>query len=142
MFLIENMWLLWLIAAAAFLGLEAITAGLVCIWFVPGAVLTAILSVWVDSIAVQIIVFILLSAVCLFLCRKYFNKSSKEKLDDTANKLIGKTATAQNDISDIEGKVLVGDVYWRAVSDSDIKSGDMVVITAVNGNVLTVDKKN
>lgn len=142
MFFIEYMWLFWLIAAAAFLGLEAVTAGLVCIWFVPGAVITSILSVWVHSIAVQIIVFIVLSAVFLFLCRKYFNKSRKEKLDDTANTLIGKTATAQNDISDLEGKVLVGDVYWRAISEDEIKSGDMVVITAVNGNILTVDKKN
>ncbi len=142
MFFIEYMWLFWLIAAAAFLGLEAVTAGLVCIWFVPGAVIASILSVWVHSIAVQIIVFIVLSAVFLFLCRKYFNKSRKEKLDDTANTLIGKTATAQNDISDLEGKVLVGDVYWRAISEDEIKSGDMVVITAVNGNILTVDKKN
>ncbi len=141
MFLLENMWITWLIAAAGFLVLEALTAGLVCIWFVPGAVITSILSVWVDSIAVQIVVFILLSAAFMFFCRKYFNKSRAEKLDDTANKLIGKTATVQTSSQNGEAKVLVGDVYWRAVTDCDITEGESVIITAVNGNVLTVDKK-
>ena len=141
MFFLENLWVMWLVAAAGFLVLEALTAGLVCIWFVPGAVITSILSVWVQNIAIQIIVFILLSAAFMFFCRKYFNKSRAEKLDDTANKLIGKTATVQSAIQNGEAKVLVGDVYWRAVSDSDIEEGESVVITAVNGNVLTVDKK-
>jgi membrane protein implicated in regulation of membrane protease activity len=108
---------------------------------VPGAVITSILSVWVQNITVQIIVFILISAAFIFLCRKYFNKTRAEKLDDTANKLIGKKATVQTAAENGETKVLVGDVYWRAVSDSDIEEGETVIITAVNGNVLTVDKK-
>lgn len=139
--MLEYMWIVWLVAAAAFLGLEAVTCGLICIWLVPGAVITSIVSILVKNIPIQILIFVLLSAAFIFFCRKYFNKTRAEKLDDTDQKLIGKTATAKTCISDSEGKVLLGDVYWRAVSESEIAEGETVVITAVNGNILTVDKK-
>lgn len=139
--MLETMWIIWLIAAAVFLGVEAMTAGLISIWLVPGAVVTSILSIFVKNIGIQVLVFMALSAALIFLCRKYFNKTSAEKLDDTDKKPVGKTATAQTAINDLDGKVLLGDVYWRAVSDSEIPEGEAVVITAVNGNILTVTKK-
>ncbi|MBO5200976.1 MAG: NfeD family protein [Clostridia bacterium] len=140
-FILNNMWLAWLIAAGIFVLLEAVTVSLVSIWFVPGAVLTSIISIWVEDIAVQVVLFILLSAIFLVLCRKFFKKSRPDALDDTTSKLIGKTATAQTDISDTEGQVLLGDVHWRAVSDAPIEAGASVIVTEVNGNLLTVDKK-
>ena len=39
----------------------------------------------------------------------------------------------------LEARVLVGGVYWRAISDAPLKEGELVKVTAVNGNVLTVD---
>lgn len=140
-FFIENMWVLWLACAAGFLILEAMSSALLFIWFVPGAVITSIMSVWIKSPVAQLIIFILLSAVFVFFCRRFFRKSHSESLDDTDQKLIGKTAVVKEDISQNEGKVLLGDVYWRAVSNTEIHQGESVVITNVNGNVLTVDKK-
>lgn len=140
-FLGSNMWAVWLVVALAALLLESGTAALICIWFVPAAIVVSVLSIWVDSIAVQIILFLVLSGVCLFFCKKFFAKSRKESLDDTSDKLIGKTAKAQTVISDDEGKVLIGDVYWRATADDVIEEGETVVIKEVNGNVLTVCKK-
>ncbi len=140
-FLSSNMWAIWLVVALAFLLLESGTAALICIWFVPAAIIVSVLSVWIDSLVAQIAIFIVLSGVCLFLCKKLFAKSRKESLDDTSDKLIGKTAKAQTVISDEEGKVLIGDVYWRATADGTIEEGETVVITEVNGNVLTVCKK-
>ncbi len=140
-FLLNNMWLVWLIAAGAFVALEAVTVSLVSIWFVPGAILTSVLSIWVENIAIQVVVFILLSAIFLFICRKLFKKSKPEALDDTTSKLIGKIATAQTDITCTEGQVLLGDIHWRAISDSPVEAGATVVITEVNGNTLTVCEK-
>ena len=140
-FLLNNIWVGWLIIALAFLVLEAVTSSLVSIWFVPGAVITSIMSIWVKNIPAQIIVFVVLSALFLCLCRKYFAKTKSETLDDTNDRLIGKTAKAETDIKGSEGKVLIGDVYWRAVSDSDINEGETVIITSVSGNLITVEKK-
>lgn len=140
-FLLSNMWALWLIAAAAFVALEAVSGALISIWFVPGAVITSVMSIWVKNFTVQIIVFVLLSAAFLFFCKKYFKRNSPDALDDTSERYVGKTAVAKTDISETEGKVLLGDVYWRAVSKEEIKEGESVLITAVNGNIFTVDKK-
>ncbi len=140
-FLGSNMWAVWLVVALAALLLESGTAALICIWFVPAAIVVSILSVWVHSLGLQIAIFLVLSGVCLFFCKKFFSKSRKESLDDTSDKLIGKTAKAQTVISDDEGKVLIGDVYWRATADDVIEEGETVVIKEVNGNILTVCKK-
>lgn len=140
-FLVNNMWAMWLFIAAAFLVLEAATSALVSIWFVAGAVLVSILSIWVRNIPAQIVIFIVASALFMFLCRRFFNRSRAEKLDDTNAKLIGKTGVVKTDIMGTEGKVLIGDVYWRAVSDTDIAEGESVTVTKVDGNLLTVEKK-
>ena len=136
------MWTLWLGAAVFFVILELMVSGLVSIWFVPGAIISAVLSIWVDSFMLQLVVFLVTSAVFLFVCRRFFKVGAKDKLDDTDLKLLGKSATVEEAIApDKEGKVLVGDLYWRAVSDESFEIGEKAVISAVSGNVLTVDKK-
>ncbi len=140
-FFTENLWIVWMVAAGAFLIIEALTAGLVSIWFVPGAIICAILSIKVQNFYVQFIVFLVISAIVMFICKKYFKKTKTEKLAETNELLIGKHGVAQTAISDTEGRVLVGDVYWRAVSKDAINEGENVTVTAVNGNTLTVIKK-
>lgn len=140
-FFSANLWIVWMIAAGGFLVIEALTAGLVSIWFVPGAIIAAILSVWVKNFYIQLAVFLVISAITMILCKKFFKKSKSEKLAETNDLLVGKNAIAKTDISQTDGKVLVGDVYWRAVCDSEIKEGEYVTVTAVNGNTLTVTKR-
>lgn len=140
-FFSQHLWVVWMIAAGGFLVIEAMTAGLISIWFVPGAIIAAILSVWVKNFYIQLAVFLLVSAITVFLSKKFFKKSKSEKLGETNDLLVGKHALAKTDISQTDGKVLVGDVYWRAVCDEDIKQGEYVTVTAVNGNTLKVIKR-
>lgn len=140
-FIQNNFWIVWMIAAGGFLVIEALTAGLVSIWFVPGAIIAAILSVWVKNFYIQLAVFLVVSAITMFLCKKFFKKAKSEKLAETNDLLLGKTATAKTDINDTDGRVIVGDVYWNAVCDGEIKEGEYVTVTAVNGNTLTVTKR-
>ena len=137
----NNFWIMWLIAAGGFLVIEALTVGLVSIWFVPGAIIAAILSVWVKNFYIQLAVFLVVSGITMFLSKKFFKKTKSEKLAESNDLLIGKTALAKTDISSTDGKVIVGDVYWRAVSESQINEGEYVTVTAVKGNTLTVTKK-
>ncbi|MBP3328606.1 MAG: NfeD family protein [Clostridia bacterium] len=137
----NNLWIMWMIAAGGFLVIEALTVGLVSIWFVPGAIIAAILSVWVKNFYIQLAVFLVISGITMFLSKKFFKKTKSEKLAESNDLLIGKTALAKTDISATDGKVIVGDVYWRAVSENQINEGEYVTVTAVNGNTLTVTKK-
>ena len=137
----NNIWIMWMIAAGGFLVIEALTVGLVSIWFVPGAIIAAILSVWVKNFYVQLAVFLVVSGITMFLSKKFFKKTKSEKLAESNDLLIGKTALAKADISATDGRIIVGDVYWRAVSEEKISEGEYVTVTAVNGNTLTVTKK-
>ena len=139
-FLAENLWVLWTALALIFLVVEVATTALVSMWFVPSAVITAILSIFCDNFLVQVIAFLVLSLGFLILCKKFYRVKTPKKLGEANELLIGKNAVAQTDIDSINGKVSVGDIYWRAVSDEPIESGSNVKITDVNGTVLTVVK--
>lgn len=138
-FLLNNMWAVWLIVAVALVIVEMLTTSLVSIWFVPGAIVSALLSTFVKNITVQVVVFLVLAGVAIFLSKKVFRRTRAEQLTNPNELLIGKTAVVQESTSPLEARVLVGGVYWRAISDTPLKEGELVKVTAVNGNVLTVD---
>ncbi len=143
-YLIANPWIMWLAVGVLFLIVELLTTALVSIWFVPSAIITCLLSFVVDSLLIQIAIFVVLSAVFMVVCRKIYNKHIKKPVDDVDQneKLLGKTATVTEDTNGITGRILVGDVYWRAVSENGdiIQKGETVKIKGVNGTTLVINK--
>lgn len=143
-YLIANPWIMWLAVGIFFLIIELLTTALVSIWFVPSAIITCLLSFVVDSLLLQTAIFVVLSAVFMVVCRKIYNKHIKKSVDeiDQNEKLLGKTATVTEDTNAITGRILVGDVYWRAVSESNeiIPKGETVKIKDVKGTTLVINK--
>ena len=143
-YLIANPWIMWLAVGVLFLSVELLTTALVSIWFVPSAIITCLLSFIVDNLLIQIAIFVVLSAVFMVVCRKIYNKHIKKPVDDVDQneKLLGKTATVTEDTNGITGRILVGDVYWRAVSENGdiIQKGETVKIKGVNGTTLVINK--
>lgn len=143
-YLIANPWIMWLAVGVLFLIVELLTTALVSIWFVPSAIITCLLSFVVDSLLIQIAIFVVLSAVFMVVCRKIYNKHIKKPVDDVDQneKLLGKSATVTEDTNGITGRILVGDVYWRAVSENGdiIPKGETVKIKGVNGTTLVINK--
>lgn len=139
-FILSNKWAAWLVAGLVFLIIELSTTALVSIWFVPSAVITAVCSLFIKSIYLQVLIFVALSVVFLFLSKKLYKKH-KSEAEDASTLMIGKTAVAVQRINQDDGKVLVGDIYWRAVSDEDIGENDTVTVKSVNGTTLVVSKK-
>lgn len=143
-YLMENLWLVWIGVGIIFLIIEMLTTALVSIWFVPAAIITCLVSLFVDSIIWQIAIFVVLSAVFMVICRRIYNKHIKKTVDevDQNEKLLGKTATVTEDTNAVTGRILVGDVYWRAVSENGetLPKGEIVVIKAVNGTTLVINK--
>ena len=119
-YLIANPWIMWLAVGVLFLIVELLTTALVSIWFVPSAIITCLLSFVVDNLLIQIAIFVVLSAVFMVVCRKIYNKHIKKPVDDVDQneKLLGKTATVTEDTNGITGRILVGDVYWKATTEN------------------------
>lgn len=143
-YLIANPWIMWLEVGVVFLIVELLTTALVSIWFVPSAIITCLLSFVVDNLLIQIAIFVALSAVFMVVCRKIYNKHIKKPVDDVDQneKLIGKTAKVAEDTNGISGRILVGDVYWKAVSENGdiIPKGETVKVKSVNGTTLVINK--
>ena len=143
-YLIANPWIMWRAVGVVFLSVELLTTALVSIWFVPSAIITCLLSFVVDNLLIQIAIFVALSAVFMVVCRKIYNKHIKKPVDDVDQneKLIGKTAKVAEDTNGISGRILVGDVYWKAVSENGdiIPKGETVKVKSVNGTTLVINK--
>lgn len=139
-YILANDWLVWLIAAVFFLIIELATAALTSIWFVPSAIIVSVCSLFIKNIYIQIILFIILSAIFLVISKKVYKKQTKS-VDDDNLKLIGKTAVTTEKVTPDNGKVLVGDIYWRAVSDTPIEENEAVIIIDIKGTTLIVAKK-
>lgn len=140
-FIMNNLWVVWLALAVIFVVVELLTTALVSVWFVPGAVATALLSMLVKNITIQILMFLVISGVVIFLSKKVFRRTRVDQLTNPNELLIGKTAVVKEGTVVTEAKVLLGDVYWRAVSDVPLAEGELVTVIAVNGNMLTVEKQ-
>lgn len=143
-YLMQNPWVAWLVVAVFFLVVEMLTTTLVSIWFVPAAIITCLLTFVIDSVVWQIAIFVVLSAVFMVVARKIYKKHIKKPVDDVDQneKLLGKVALVTEDTNAISGRILVGDVYWRAVSENGntIPKGETVVIKSVNGTTLVINK--
>lgn len=139
----------YIVWAALFIVLcivEVNTANLVTIWFALGALVTLIAVSFGLPPAWQIPLFIISSVLFLALTRPLIKKKltpGKEKTN--ADRLIGKTATVNEDITPdkFAGTVTIGGQVWSAVaSDGEIiESGEQVTVEAIDGVKLVVSRK-
>lgn len=145
-YILANHWLLWTLIGAFFLLIELATVSLVSIWFVAAAAVTAVLSVWVESLGWQIVIFLVLSAVFVIAFRSlYKNRIARKKADiKPEDQLVGRYGTTAEATDSHGGKVLVGDVYWRAVTadGSLIEKNQSVVIKEVRSTTVIIEKAN
>lgn len=142
-FLIQHgAFLFWAAVAVVSLVIEAVTAELVSCWFAPSAIVSMILSGFVDIFWVQLLVFLVLSAILLLVARKYVKKKLAAKGEPALNadSLIGRTGIVQETVNNIAetGTVKVGGLIWtaRSVNDSEIQPETVVTIREIHGNKL------
>lgn len=145
-YIMENLWIAWVAVGVFFLIVELLTTALVSIWFVPAATITCLFSLVVHSLVWQIALFVVMSAVFMVVFRKIYNKYIKKDKDEIKQEehLIGKTAKTSEDTDSHGGRVLAGDVYWRAVTENGekIEKDETVIITGVQGTTLIIKREN
>ncbi len=142
------MTLVWAVVFVLAMYLEAQTAEMVALWFMPGALISLVLSFFDIRPIVQIIVFVAVSALLLVLAKTVFKKQlarlySKQKTD--TDLLIGSVARVEEEIVNSEGRGAVkinGQIWSARMEDSDVTAsvGESVTVTAISGVKLICKK--
>ena len=137
----------WLVIAVVLGIFEAATVALVSIWFAIGAVAAMVPAYFNAPFWVQILVFILVSALCFVFTRPFFKKIIRvNKQPTNVDRLVGQEGVATYDIENIEcrGKVFISGLTWSARSETGelIPQGAVVTVKKIEGATLVVKRKN
>ncbi len=135
----------WIIAMVVFLVIEAVTVGIVSIWFAIGALFAMVTAMLGANLWVQIAVFIVVSAITLYFTRPLVKKYVNSKVEPTnADMLIGKECRVVETIDNLSGTgaVYVDGKTWtaRTVDEEVIPEGQLVKAERIEGVKLIVSK--
>ena len=136
--------LLWFISFIILLFIELITVNLVTIWFALGALFSMIVSFFVDSYIIQIVVFIVVSIISLICTKSVVEKFKAFKTTPTnSDMVIGKSGIVTKKIENNKyGEVKVYGNTWTAASDVEIDVDTKVKVLSIEGVKLIVKKED
>ncbi|MBR3785052.1 MAG: NfeD family protein [Firmicutes bacterium] len=138
MSVVELMPAFWLIVGVIFAVAEALTVGLVTIWFTGGAIVALVAALLGAGIPVQIVLFLVVSIGLILTTRKLFvGKLKTGRTKTNVDALVGEEAKVLTDIKPFEpGSVKLKGQEWTAVAKDDnlaIASGEIVKVVAIEG---------
>lgn len=139
-------YILWGALIILFGFFEAVTAQLVSIWFVIGAIAALIAALLGATVPVQVIVFVAVSIIALLITRPIVKKYINPRKERTnADKVIGQDAVVIDDIDNVDGtgQVKVDGKVWsaRSVDGAAIPAGSEVLVEKIEGVKLIVKAK-
>lgn len=136
----------WVAALVVFLIVEAVTAGLVSIWFVCGSLVALICAALGAAVWLQIFWFVIVSVATLVLTRPLVKRYvDSRSVATNADRSIGRAAVVTERIDNLAatGAVKLDGVVWTARSTDDavaIESGERVTVRAIEGVKLIVER--
>ena len=140
-----NMTIFWLIAFILFVVGEAVTVGLVSIWFAVGSLGAPLTAGLGGGLWLQIAVFLILSALSLMLLKPLSRKwmAGHKAARTNADRVIGETALVTEDIDNTmaTGQVQVDGQIWTARSAHGvvIPAGSRVKVLSIQGVKVMVE---
>lgn len=138
-----DLWMIWIIVILILTVLEISTVGLVSIWFIASALVSLILSFFIESFYIQFAVFVVLGIILLITTRPLLAKFIKPKKSSTnLDRVVGMTGIVTEEISkNTVGEVKVDGKKWSAISNKKIAEGQEVIIKDIQGVKLIVEKE-
>jgi membrane protein implicated in regulation of membrane protease activity len=137
--------LFWGVAIVVFAVVEALTAGLVSIWFAVGAFAGLVAAFCGGGVWVQGLLFIAVSAVSFIFVRSRAVKSikgNKEKTD--IDRIVGSEVVITEEVDNKKhsGRASINDVEWKVKSSDGevIGQGETAVVEKIEGVRLIVKK--
>lgn len=136
----------WVVALVVFLIVEAVTAGLVSIWFVFGSLVALICAALGAAVWLQIFWFVIVSVATLVLTRPLVKRYvDSRSVATNADRSIGRAAVVTERIDNLAatGAVKLDGVVWTARSTDDavaIETGERATVRAIEGVKLIVER--
>ena len=139
----SGMTIFWLIFTVVMAVLEGVTVQLVSVWFAIGGLEACITSLFTDQIYIQVIVFVVVTAIALAVTRPLVKKLKRKRPEATnADRYIGKSAVVVEAIDNdhAKGLVKVDNEKWtaRSLDGAVIPEGTSVTVEAIEGVKLLV----
>lgn len=133
----------WLIVALLLGIAEILVPGVFLIWLAAAAAITGFVAMFIDlTVSGQFALFGVLALASVFFGRRWYLSNIVESddplLNDRSARIVGKTVTVVEAISDTSGRAKVGDGEWPA-KGPDMKKGTTARVVAVNGGVLQLE---
>jgi membrane protein implicated in regulation of membrane protease activity len=136
----------WLIAAGVLAIGEMLTAGFFLLPFAAGAAVAGILALLSISVPVQVVTFVIVSVLSLWLLQRFAKKDIQgELLPVGAARYVGASAIVLQPVKKFQdGMVKMGTQEWRATTDGDteITAGTEVRVIEVRGARLVIEPVN
>lgn len=134
---------IWLLLCALCLIIEMFTISFLLFFPGIGAFLAFLTSLVTDSTTVQIVVFVVSSAIMIIFIRPIVTRLFKTKdLPTNSNSLIGKTGIVLKDIigTDKIGQVKVAGEIWSAICNKNtvIEKDKKIIVQSIEGVKLVV----
>lgn len=135
--------LLWIIVAAAALGIDLVTSSFLFIWFTIGGIVSITLALFDYSFATQLITFIAVSSILMAVGYPIVKKTIKKTVPVTPTmeeEYIGREFIVDTDIIE-KATVKFEGIYWTVKNEGElISKGDKVKIIKIQGNKLIIKK--
>lgn len=116
-------------------------------WLGVAALIVSLISLVVDNVLIQMIIFVILSTLLLLLTRHFVEKfvtKKEEKTITNAFSIIGKQAKVTKAMDAVTklGQIKVGTETWTAKTKNDVllEEGDTVKVDSIDGVKAIVSK--
>ncbi|OPJ57526.1 NfeD family protein [Clostridium oryzae] len=139
----DSLLVIWIVIGFVALFIDIFTSTFIFVWFTVGSIAACIANITGYNVTIQILTFVLVSAVFMavgYPLAKKTIKSTVKKIPTMEESYIGRVLTAESDFSD-KTTVKVDGIYWTLKNSGEaIKKGDKIEITGIEGNKLVVKK--
>ena len=144
-YLVQNLWLSWLLVGIICLILEIMNGDFFIMCFAIGGFCASVVAAFTDSIALQVIFFVLFTLLSIFFVRpialKYLHQGEDHRVSNV-EALIGREGRVTDKIeANGYGRVKVDGDSWKAKSanGAEIRQNTDVRILSINSVIITVE---
>lgn len=136
-------WYYWIILIIVLTIIELSTINLVSIWYIISAIISLILSLFINNIFILLANFVVLGTILLIftkpLVKKYLNSN---KICTNADRVIGMKAICTEVINKNNiGEVKVDGKRWSAISSQKIEKDEICLVEKIDGVKLIVKRE-
>ncbi len=145
--LIDPFYYNWLILSAVLLIVEVATFTLLFFWLAIAAAIMAGISFIIPNLSLtsQLWIFAVIAIVSVIVWHWFFKKTQEnigdKKMNNRAERYIGRSATLSEAIKNGTGKIQIEDTFWRVTCEKDLPKGASVEVIDADNVFLVVKPK-